>query len=143
MSNIRQIKGFTLVEVVIVLTVMAVMAISALPRMINIIEGVSKASRDYLVAQIRSGLHHRKFDTVEDAVIDSYYPATLDSGAPGVPCNVDPCFTEALDTGQETNNPRWVRDATPNHYQYSAVYMLSTFEYNSANGTFICVSGNC
>ncbi len=60
-------KGFTLVEVVIVLTVMALLAVAALPRIVNIVGQAKRGARDNVVAAIKSGIHLQKVSSISEA----------------------------------------------------------------------------
>jgi len=141
-------KGFTLVEVVIVLTVMALLAVAALPRIINIVGQAKKGSRDNIVAAIRSGIQLQKISTVSETTPLGAYPGNLDTNpGGGAACTgANACFGNILEPGQQINDSKWVKinNAGPVYtYDYDPGPSVSNWAYNTANGTFTCFAGAC
>jgi len=138
-----QNKGFTLVEVVIVLTVMALLSVAALPRIINIITQSKKGSRDHIVAAVRSGIHLAKISSVSETQPLGAYPF-LDSGALGT-CNTMgvQCFCAAMAESQCVMDGRWRKTASNTWAYDQGGSADSTFTYNMFNGTLLCTAGNC
>ena len=143
-------KGFTLVEVVIVLTVMALLAVAALPRIINIITQAKKGSRDNIVAAVREGIFLQKINTVSETNPLGSYPSSLDANTANA-CNVmaGGCFASVLEAGQQITDTRW-EGLGSNNYEYDNGTSVGTaggmWTYNSSNGTFTCTAyagGSC
>ena len=146
--NLKNRKGFTLVEVVIVLTVMALLAVAALPRIINIITQAKKGSRDNIIAAVREGIMLQKVSSISENAPLGAYPANLDT-LPMGGCNVGTgCFVNVLEPGQGITDFRWGKAiGGPFGTTYNFMLMgdpaAASYSYNATNGTLLCVSGAC
>ncbi len=129
-------RGFTLVEVVIVLTVMALLAVAALPRIVNIVTQAKAGARDNIVAAVRSGISVQKVSTVSESTPLGTYPVRLDPHAAGFCSNITPCFTDVLEPGQDIRDTRWDKLSDFQYRYDNGGSALQTFTYNAVNGTF-------
>ncbi len=126
-------RGFTLIELVLVITILGILAVSALPNFINVAGQARRSSRDGVSGAARAGI---ALFRANDLVVNGppgVYPPTLDAAAAGACSAANPCFGTIVTNGitdgawSKTNNTTYVfNDGTSNF----------TYTYTAANGTF-------
>lgn len=137
-------KGFTLIELVLVIAILGILAISALPRFLNLAQDAEHSSRDGVVGAVRAGLAlYRANDMVTNGG-DGSYPAELSCDptncvaattlADAATCDTAPnCFGNVLQT--PVDDASWTRtNATT--YVFNDGEADTTFTYDSTAGTF-------
>ncbi|MBI2501447.1 MAG: type II secretion system protein [Deltaproteobacteria bacterium] len=123
-------KGFTMIELILVITLLGILAVVALPRFFNMSTGAQTAAREGVVGSVRSGIAlWRANDLVQGN--SGSYPTALDSASAGACNTTNPCFGNVLEQGIQDGN--WTRNADGT---YTHTPTGSTFTYVTAAGTF-------
>jgi prepilin-type N-terminal cleavage/methylation domain-containing protein len=125
-------KGFTLVELVLVITLLGILAVVALPRFFNMSVGARQASRDGVLGSVRSGLAlWRANDLVTGGA--GAYPGTLDAAGNAACAAANPCFGNILD--QPLVDGRWTR-VSDTQYSFNDGAATITYTYAPLTGAF-------
>lgn len=130
---LRKTKGFTLIELVLVITILGILAVAALPSFINVSTQARQASRDGVSGAVRSGIAMFR---ANDLVVNGppgIYPATLDGAANGAASPANPLFTAILSQG--ISDGRWTR-VSGTSYTYNDGTNTFTYTYTPATGSF-------
>ncbi len=132
----KRSKGFTLIELILVIAILGILAISALPKFLDVSTEAKQASRDGVIGAVRAGIAlYRANDMVTSGTGTGTYPATLDTATNG-PCQgppANPCFAIVLSNGIE--DASWTR-VSDTSYTYNDGTTTTTYTYSPANGTF-------
>lgn len=124
-------KGFTLIELILVIAILGILAVAALPKFIDISGSAKRSSRDGVVGAVRSGIAlYRANDMVTNGGNGSY-PTTMDSNADAGACAT--CFGSILSTSVADTSWRRTNSTVYTHNDGSTVV---TYTYNITNGTF-------
>lgn len=125
----RSEKGFTLIELVMVIVILAVLAAVAVPIYVDLQSEANSAAEQGVVGGVRAGILTYWIDPARGN--RSSYPATLDGAADGSTCDATtPCFGSILQ--QSITDGNWTKtDST--HYVGPTG---TTYTYNTTTGAF-------
>ncbi len=115
-------KGFTLIELILIIAIVGILAISALPKFLNLSSDAEIAAQNGIVGAVRSGIALYRANEMVTKGGQGSYPKTLESGT----C----CFGAILVTPVEG----W---KTADNVNYTCAGTGNIFTYNSREGTFI------
>ena len=121
----RREKGFTLIELIMVIVLLGLLAVVAIPQYTNLQTQAKTSATQGVVGGVRSGIYTKYAANVAQNVTPNY-PATLDSNANGA-CVT--CFSNVL--SQPINDSSWTKA--------SLVYTgpdATTHTYDPVAGTF-------
>lgn len=120
-------RGFTLLEIVLVIILMGILVAVAVPRFFNTANTGRQEAEETIVALVRAGIdsHYNRAVTRGTTPL---YPASLDGASDGAASPSNPFFTNVL-TQPVTDN--WTKSG--NTYTGPAG---NVYTYNSGTGTF-------
>ena len=118
-------KGFTLIELIMVIVLLGLLAVVAIPQFTNLQTEAKQSATLGVVGGVRSGIYTKYAANLAQNVTPAY-PATLDSNTNGA-CVT--CFSNVL--SQPVNDTNWTKAGLvytgPNGVAYT---------YNATTGTF-------
>lgn len=123
-------KGFTLIELILVIAILGILAVAVAPQFVNIQANAQEAQRDGTAGAIRDGINMQFAQTLATTGTGAF-PAALDSAAAGACATANECFDVVLQQGvadnwTKTSDTVYVHDDTS-----------TTFTYDPTTGTFI------
>lgn len=138
----RNSRGFTLIELVLVITILGILAVSALPNFINVATQGEQASRDGVVGAIRAGVALFRANDLVTNGPPGVYPtnAQMDALANATACSpAAPCFVGVVTNG--ITDGSWTK-ATASTWTFNDGTTVHTYTYNAATGAFTSPTGN-
>jgi len=117
-------KGFTLIELVMIIVILGILSAVAIPRFFNLSSNAKTAAERGVVGGVRAGI------STYFAGNSQAYPATLDSAADGACTTSNQCFDTVLSQGGITSD--WTRNSSTSYTGPAG----TTYTYTAATGTF-------
>jgi len=133
-------KGFTLIELVLVIALLGALAVSALPNIFAIsLTNAQNNSRDAVQGAVQAALSLYAASQISQELPESY-PADLDGEADGVASSrAAPLFDNILKGGVIQD---WSKQ-DDTCYQWTGGGGSDEYEYDSDAGTFIYIAAGC
>ncbi len=117
-------KGFTLIELIMVIVLLGLLAIVAIPKYYDLQTDAKEAAEKGVVGGVRSGIYTY-------FAKNKAYPATLDAASTAACSASNKCFTTVLD--QDGIQQDWTK-ASATTYTGPAG---NTYTYTAATGAFV------
>lgn len=119
-------KGFTLIELVMVISIVGVLSIVAVPKYFDLQDQAKNASQESIVGAVRAGL-------ATYYIQNRAYPATLDTAAVGDCSSANPCFATVLSMGSVESD--WAKATDVPNITYTGP-LGTTYTYTPSTGEF-------
>lgn len=118
-------RGFTLIELVMVIVILGILAVVAIPRYFNLRSDAQSAAENGVVGGVRAGIHTYFAQ-------NKVWPTALDSALASTNASTtNPFFDDVLAQGGVTAD--WVKDATGNYVGPAS----TVYNYDSSDGSFL------
>ncbi len=132
-------KGFTMIELILVITVLGILAVMALPSFFDISGQAAASSRDGVIGGVRGGINMFRANALTTNTTP-LVPADLDAIAsyPTTCSSTAPCFGSVLQ--DPVLEGRWVKSAALTYTWAPTVggTATTTCTYNATTGAFAC-----
>lgn len=125
-------KGFTLIELVLVITILGILAIAALPAFIDVTSDAATSARDGVVGSVREGIDLQYAQTLVDGA--PAWPTVLDSSAAGDCSSTNTCFSDVQQ--HPITDDKWSVITAGTVYQFSNSGVTTCYTYDPTDGSF-------
>ena len=121
-------KGFTLIELVMIIVILGILAAVAIPKYIDLQSSAKTSAEKGVVGGVRAGITTYYSNQCNSGTCA--WPATLDSADTGVCSTSNICFGTVLGQGAVTAD--WTKASTTTYTGPAG----TTYTYTPASGTF-------
>jgi len=128
----RSKKGFTLIELVMVIVVLGFLAVAALPQYFDLTISAQRANEDGVVGGVRAGIATQFVSAFSSGIGTPAFPALLGTAAVGACVASNPCFATVL-PGSPISDGNWSKTAVSSYTGPAS----GTYTYTSATGAFV------
>lgn len=133
MMNIKNEKGFTLIELILVVAILGILAVAVAPQVGNIMANSQTRSRQGTVGMVQSAINTSFSNALAQTGVGAW-PANLDNEANGTVCNAplgQGCFGGVL--AQPVRTADWTKT---NATTYTHTPTGTTATYTAGTGQF-------
>ncbi|RKY87116.1 hypothetical protein DRQ09_04985 [candidate division KSB1 bacterium] len=143
MKYLTNQKGFTLIELVMVIVILGILAAVAVPKFQDISTKAKEAATLGVVGGVRAGISTVYSSNLLNNATQpqgGYYPEKLDNASSSSKASpMNPFFDIVLDQGGVTKD--WSKGSQTSYYFTDAVPADSSYHYNNINGSFTREAG--
>jgi len=125
-SNPKMKRGFTLIELIMVIVILGILAAVAIPKFTDLSGRANEAAEQGVVGGVRAGI-----STYHAAQDPPVYPTDLDSASDGDCSATNVCFNVVLSQGGITTDD-WSKSGAA----YDGPFTGGPYTYDSADGSF-------
>ena len=145
-KNSRRQKGFTMIELILVITVLGILAVMALPSFYDVSSSAKTSARDGVIGAVKGGINMYRANALTNGTTP-VVPATLDAASAGPCSTTNTCFSSVLQDAITSAN--WCA-AGSGVYRWSPNTIASgcaatagtttTCTYTAATGALACAA---
>lgn len=133
MKSINNQKGFTLIELIMVITILAILAISAAPSFLDLTSQAATVTVDGIRGSVQDGVNMAYGSNAANGNPAFPTDAEIDTNTVGDPCTI--CFDGVLQ--QPLNDARWTKDDADS-WTFASGSVSITCDYDDTTGVISC-----